>query len=389
MYWTDPNLFCGTDSEKIRAAVLEAERLGLGMTVISRKKDAPEEPWSITEPISLPSDFTLVIDNCTLRMADGTFCNMITNRNCRRPAGRTMEGRQRNIRVEGRGNACISGGAYNGLGERNSGKNGMPDIWENNLILFTNVEGVTVQNLRIENQRWWALNFIHCADGLVRDLRYMSDCTSFGENGEVLQGIPADPARRDDARPITGEEYEAIRVKNADGIDLRVGCHDFLIENIYGFVEDDMIALTGLNGKLEENFRLEGASTDMRNITIRNVRAASICSLVRLLNQGGVKLYNIHIDGVTDIWQSGKLYRRSHGAVRLGDIHPYGKRPAFPEETVNITIENVISCGTQYGVNLSGGMTDVLVRNVRLWNAAPEAEAVKTDEANGTGIRVE
>ena len=40
-------------------------------------------------------------------------------------------------------------------------------------------------------------------------------------------------------------------------------------------------------------------------------------------------------------------------------------------------------------MNLSGGMTDVLVRNVRLWNAAPGIEAVKTDEADGTGIRVE
>jgi hypothetical protein len=71
-----------------------------------------------------------------------------------------------------------------------------------------------------------------------------------------------------------------------------------VIENITGFTEDDTVALTGLYGRLEKQFEVDGLSIDIYNVTIRNIASASFCTNVRLLNQGEVKLHDILIDGV-------------------------------------------------------------------------------------------
>ena len=33
------------------------------------------------------------------------------------------------------------------------------------------------------------------------------------------------------------DKYEEVLVKNSDGVDLRIGCHDIKIENITGFID--------------------------------------------------------------------------------------------------------------------------------------------------------
>ena len=376
-HYTDPNRYEGTDSARLQAAVDDAERRGLGMTVITRKEDDPLAPWELTETLLLPSDFTLVIENCTLRLADGVFCNAVSNRNCGTALGRTLEGRQKNIRILGLGNAVISGGNYNGLGERNANREGRPPIWVNAMLFFTNVEGIVLENLRLEKSRWWAVCFTHCSAGTVRHIRFESDRTRVDEDGRIVEGLPEH------------FHYEQIRVKNSDGVDLRTGCHDFLLEDLSGFTEDDTVALTGVpprDGGLESVFDLEGASDDIRNVIIKDIHSYSFCSLVRLLNQGGVRLYNITVSGVTDTWEPDCGISRSNYAVRLGDPHPYGGRAALPEETSHITVENVISAARLAGVNLSGGMSHVLVRNARLARAAGGAAAVSSDGAEGEDI---
>lgn len=39
-----------------------------------------EDLWEINKTIFLPSDFTLVLDSCHLRMADDVYCNMFCNK---------------------------------------------------------------------------------------------------------------------------------------------------------------------------------------------------------------------------------------------------------------------------------------------------------------------
>ena len=91
--------------------------------------------YEIEKTILIPSDFTLILENCHLVMADDTFCNMFRNVRAGTDAGKTAEGGDRNIIIEGRGRVILDGGNYNGLSERNSEKDGRPHITVNNILL--------------------------------------------------------------------------------------------------------------------------------------------------------------------------------------------------------------------------------------------------------------
>ena len=294
-----------------------------------------------------------------MRMADDTFCNMFTNQKCRTEVGRTVAGTDYNICIEGRGRAILDGGNYNGLSERNSLTEGRPHISVNNLVLFTNVDGFRVSGLHVRNQRWWALNFIYCRNGRISDIDVLSDYTRVDENGNRIEGL----LRMD---------YSSAYIKNSDGVDLRCGCHDIIIENITGFTEDDTVALTGLPGYLEKMYGVEGLSTDMYNIIVRNVNSAAYCSNVRLLNQSGVKLYNVLIDGVFDASAHSKYLDRGRNGVRVGDLHMYGDRHSTAEETFNITIRNVYSRAADAAVNLAGAITNLTLDNINTFDGAGE-----------------
>ncbi len=308
---------------------------------------------TIRETIRIPSDFTLVLDDCHLTMAEGTFCNMFTNASCGTPASHTLAGADRRITIEGRGRAILDGGVYNGLSERNSLKDGMPHISVNSLILFSNVEDFRISGLHLRNQRWWAVNLVCCRRGVVRDLDFLADATWVDKDGAVHEGLGFQE----------GFDYWSIRVRNADGVDLRAGCHDILIENLTGFCEDDSVALTVLQGGVERMYGVEGVAPEVFNVAIRNIHTCSFCSQVRLLNQGGTKLYNILVDGVFDASSGSPLMARGGNAVLVGDAHMYGSRHSSPDETRDIAIRNVYS-RARCGVRLVGGMTNVTLDNI-------------------------
>ena len=312
--------------------------------------------YEIETSIRIPSDFLLVLENCHLRMADGTFCNMFNNEHFGTEIGRTDAGTDRNITLQGSGFAILDGGEYNGLSERTSLKDGNPHISVNNLLLFTNVDGFTVKNIHCRNQRWWALNFIYCCNGKIQDIDFRSDNSWIDADGNRVFGRMSLDIKHD---------YNSIYVKNSDGIDLRCGCHDILIENITGFTEDDTIALTALNGTMEKMYRVEGRSPDIHNIIIRNVMSAALCSNIRLLNQGEIKLYNVLIDGMIDTTVDSPYLERGSIGIRVGDSrNMYGSRHATADETFNITIRNVMS-RAETVLHLAGGIKNLTLDNIQ------------------------
>ena len=288
--------------------------------------------WEIETAVRIPSDFTLYLDGCYLVMADGVYSNMFVNEHNDTDLGRTQEGRDRNISIIGTGEAVLDGGNYNGLSESSQFREGRPAIWKNNLILFTNLEGFKVSGLHCKNQRWWALNFIYCSDGYIGDMRFTSCDIGIDAEGNRYHGL------------IRKRATEAL-VFNSDGIDIRQGCHDILIENIEGFTEDDTVAITGLNGRLEKYFAVSGLSSDIHNITVREVAAESFCSIVRLLNQDGIKLYDVSVDSITNTWHNTRHMDTPGGGVLIGDSRLFGERNTTKEETYNITVSNVYGRG--------------------------------------------
>lgn len=310
----------------------------------------------IDTAVMIPSDFTLVLDGCHLLQASGSYSNVFTNENCYTSLGRTTEGTDKNINIIGRGEAIIDGGEYNGLSERTQLKGGLPPIWKNNQILLANVDGFRIEGIKCQNQRWWAINLLYCKNGYLGGIDFCSDDTAVDECGNEYH-------------TLSQNRYEDIRVKNSDGIDLRVGCHDIVIENVTGFTEDDTIAVTGLPLKLEENFKVEGLSTDIHGITIRNIRAAAFCTIVRLLNQGGIKLYDVTVDGVYDTSDTTTKMEEGLYAVRIGDTHLYGTRHATEDETYNITVKNVYG-GGDYVLCLAGAMKNLVLFGIEAKNGA-------------------
>jgi hypothetical protein len=169
---------------------------------------------------------------------------------------------------------------------------------------------------------------------------------------------------------LVREKYDEVLVKNSDGIDLRIGCQNITIENISGFTEDDTIALTGLCGRTERHVMVDGLSTDICNIEIRNVRSSAFCTIVRLLNQGSVNLHDITIDGVYDTFR--ECPHLDHGlyAVRVGDVRIYGERHATKDETYNITIKNVVG-GGDYVLALAGEIGNLVTENITAIGETP------------------
>jgi len=319
--------------------------------------------WEIDTAIRIPGDFTLILEGCHLRMAEGCYSNMFVNYHHDTDLGRTTAGTDRNISIIGKNGPVLDGGIYNGLSEKTQLKNGLPPIWKNNLILFTNVDGFHISGISCRNQRWWALNFVYCCNGTLTNIDFCACDIGIDENGQAYRGLKRN-------------KYEEILVKNADGIDLRQGCHHISVDEITGFCEDDSVAITGLPGRLEKSFTVEGLSGDIHDITVKNVCTTSFWANVRLLNQGGVRLYNVLVDGVNDTSENSPHLDKSGYGVRVGDARLYGSRHATAEETANITIRNVNSRG-KYAVSLAGAMSNLTLENIEGIGGTPVLEDLR------------
>jgi len=329
----DPAVIGRTDSESIQNAVNYAIRTGIRRVLIPKFNARTQRPqWDIDRAILLSSDLEIILDDCYLRQADGCLDNVF--RNFADTPNYTIEGRQHDIRIIGRGKPVIDGGLPNGLTQSTSLKNGMPHVSRNNMILFHNLKGFVIENITMINQRWWAVNLLYAESGRI------SNCHIHAESD----------------------------LPNQDGIDLRLGCHDIIIENMTGQAGDDFIALSAIGTGAYLNTPVEGLSEDIHDVTIRNIIATSVnCAVIGLRNSDGRRMYNITIDNVHDVdngaEESGKLYpdypkrkinmdiRRNlrgnspYTLLRVGQDGYYKNRNSGLGETYGITATNLYARG--------------------------------------------
>lgn len=344
----DPAFLGKTDTEKIRAAVALAEKTGIGEIVIPRYNEEKQSVlWTVEDTISLPSDMTVILDGCHIRMADGVIATMFMNSAARTPEGNTAQGKQKRIRILGKSGAVLDGGNPNALNEQTSKTNGLPHVSHNLLIYFHNVTDFEVSGFTVVNQRWWAMAFMFADAGTVSHLHFR-----LTRHAEDTRGV----------------------WRNQDGIDLRIGCHNILIEDIEGETGDDFIALTALMGKnLEEPELTDDPDRDIHDVIIRDIRGRSnLCALIRLLCHRGLKIYNIAMNNLFEMTRPG-LEARSQMTLRIGDDADayYGapENHVKPGDMHDITIDNVFS-HSLCALNLCGAVRGMTVRNLHL---APDA----------------
>lgn len=331
-----PNDFEGDDSSRIEAAIKKACETGERSVEIPRmNKVRKDAVWLIDRAILLPDDFTLVLRDCLVRLAPDVKDNIIRNAGAQN--GKLAP--NKNISIVGVGNPVLSGGLKCHYGARSGDKNG----WRTIGILLVSVKGFKIENLTLQNTQAWGISV-----------------ESGSSDGRISN--------------ITFDDKNDMR--NQDGVDIRKGCHDIVIENIFGRVGDDAVALTGYRTPpvpedkrvfggdgMQYGGRWETGADDIYNITIKNVQAKCLGGhgIVRLLNQDGVNMYNIIVRDIVDTATGNEP--RAQATIRIGDIRFYKQRRSQMGEMRNILVDGVMAKG-KVAVWIKGPLCDSAIRNV-------------------------
>lgn len=315
-----PECMGSTDSQSIQNAITKAKETGANKVVIPRINERTNTAeWIVEKAILLPDDIQVVLDNCYMKQAEGIFDNMFRNENFYKNES-LVSVQQHNIHITGMGNAVLDGGVHNGLIQEKR-RDDEPPIHVNNTIFLHNVDGFSITGIKIVQQRFWAIHVVYSSNGLFRDIDFW--CNS---------DFP-----------------------NRDGIDIRKGCHDMVIENIRGICEDDVIALSAFHGRLSLQhpaYIIPDRNPDIYNIYIHNIMACSIrYATVAIRNLDGIKLYNVTVDGVTDI--SDGVNQKPNTIIRFGQKAYARIRPSRVGETSRIFVNNIhVSHGIGIMLNL-------------------------------------
>ena len=347
---------CGfTDSQILNAAVNAACREGSRtLTVSAFNESRGEYIWILDEPILLPDDFTLILDNCRLRLDDDAFCNIICNENCHTVLHNNAN-RQRNIHIRGIGHPVLDGGNYNNYSEHS--KDLPKSILNNCSVFLCNVEDFSIEGLYIINHRYWGMCFIHCGNGAVKNIDFKADISCRLDNGgHTTEYLPKD--------------YEHVYLQNSDGIDLRIGCHNILIENISGFTVDDTVAMTALCHKNDVQYKNVDETDDIHDIIVRNIYSYTFCwtGQVRVLAKDGCKVYGISIDNVVNTIDE-RLPYRGGCSVMIGDDGYVHTCDVKLGDIFNINVSNVHSKAIR-AIRLTGPMSFISIQNIFVYNGA-------------------
>jgi polygalacturonase len=316
-----------------------------------------------------------VLDDCRLKLSDRCRDNFMRSGNCGRDVGEIKP--MQNIHIRGAGHPVLEGAdrpRATGDGAKVLGKDTFgtdagvagetqEGDWRNIGILLAFVEDFSIENLAIHDSHCWAISLERCAKGKVRDIEFASN-----------------PSRVIDGAKRT--------ILNQDGLDLRMGCHDIAIENITGFVGDDLVALTAIPGTRAagslESTMVSGTmdrghgQEDIHDITMRNIKGFSRggCHIVRLLNTSGVKMHDVLIENVTDTSPAGRSCR---AALKIGDKRARWGGVTPLGDTSRITARNITS-RAQFAILIAGSLSESSLSDVIDHGPAPEPVTLESGE---------
>jgi len=334
----DKGIMGENDSQSIQNAVNYASKEGIKVVIPRKNFRTNDAEWIITESILLPSHITVVLDNCYIKQGVGAFCNVFRNSNAGTASSRTLAGEQCDIKILGQGYPILDGVQTNYFFEggnweldfsHEDGDKKLFGLRINSLIFMHNVKDFVIENIEVRNQRWHALYFLYCRNGRI------SDITSMAKNN----------------------------IPNQDGINLRQGCNNIIIERMYGQTGDDMVALTTIEGD-DYNFLVEGKSADIYDIKIKDVMGCSVINgVVVLRNQDDYKMYNVDIENVieSDLEDRNNI---PYVALGIGQNGYFRTKESVIGNTKNINVKTVISdnaATVQFGATLC----DSSLKNIR------------------------
>ncbi|WP_339709866.1 glycosyl hydrolase family 28 protein [uncultured Kriegella sp.] len=341
----NPNQFEGTDVQRIQAAIDAANGTTNSIVIPARNANGTNL-WLLDSAILVPSNMTILLDNCTLQLSNNCRDNMFRSSNV--GFGITDPMWNRNIHIIGIGDAYLKGATNpraTGDGHRqltldpetekkagnwrvsygsDTGKEGIKQKgdWRNIMILMGYVDGFKLKNVTIEKPHAWAVSFERTSNAEISNIRF--DCP--------------------EKQIVNGKE---VFVANRDGIDLRHGCKNFRIDNISGVTGDDFIALSTLgiysenpeggniNSTMVTSRTWHGPEDDTEQIFITNIVCKSSTRAVAIRANDVASINNVFIDGV--------MFNGGYNAMLIGG-KGYG-HDSKPGKINNIHAMNIIGDG--------------------------------------------
>lgn len=381
-----PNEFAGNDSERINQAIAAAAASGRRVLIprINQSSEGPRGIWLLDSAILVQSGTILEFENCHVKLSDRCRDNFIRSGNCGLGVREIAPVSDVHIRgigsvvFEGADHPRATGDSAKTLGERTYGTDAGVEgesptgDWRNIGILMAYVERFSIDNIHIVDSHAWAISLERCAYGRLRDIDFAST----------------------QSKTIDGKTETIL---NQDGIDLRQGCHDILIENITGYSGDDLIALTNIlraDGEAGSTVstmvtapinRGDGLD-DIRNITIRNIRGhcAGGHHIVRFLNASGLKIHDVILDGLIDTSGSGKPCK---AALKIGDSNPKWGGVTPLGDTYRIFISNIMS-RAQHTILIAGSLSESSITNVIKYETEGNPITYESGEENVRNVLI-
>ncbi len=342
---------CACDSDAVRACLAAASGFAEKRIVFDRKD------WSLCEAVLLENHTHIIIDGCTVQLADFTYDNVFRGKNVivdeNEPYGTPKAClAAEDIKIEGRRGAVISGPVkkkrgYHAVLEEEQDMVGDFWGWRTFLISLSNCSGLEICGLTFKNACGWAMSFDMCRGGHIHDIVFDT------------------------------------HVKNGDGVDMRSGCHNFTVERVCGTTSDDTVACTALYSEgqkyplknylytLEPSICIqnrEAYDRDISDIMVKNIKTGGMHHAVICLAANGNRVYNIHIENIeepnADLYREAtvKLYTGYGSGYSKGDIHSinvknifgrYAKNTVYCNaEVENVRLENIRHTRTGHEIKL-------------------------------------
>lgn len=342
-----PNEFKGTDIERIQQAIDSANRSSHSVTIPHENANGTYL-WKIDRAILVPSNMTILLNNCTIQLSDSCRDNMFRSNNVGQ--GMTHPIWNNNIAILGTGNVRLKGAnnpRATGDGLRtltlnnkkgrfsygsDAGKPGRKQTsdWRNIMILMAYVDGFQLKNVTIEYAHSWAVTCEHVHHATISQIQLY---------------VPQ-------FRKVNGQLMNTF---NNDGIDLREGCKYFQINTITGINGDDLIALSALdlgsayhsNGNINSyqvtSTRHEGPKDDIEYIHITDCKTNYTGVAIRASDSASI--HHVYInDIITNARPNIKTpYQGSPYVLLLGN-QGYG-RPTIRGKIHDIYAMNLIGDG--------------------------------------------
>lgn len=363
-----PNSFQGSDAERINQAIRAGAERGWKVVVprINRCQGVERDLWLLDSAILVQENTVLELNNCHIKLSDRCRDNIIRSANCGlgitdiQPIQHVRIYGVGNVLLEGADNPRATGDSAKTLGRRTYGSDAgvegqsQTGDWRNIGILLAYVEHFCIENLQIKDSHGWAISLERCGFGAVRDVHFAS------EGWKTIHGVRQ-------------------TILNQDGLDLRQGCHDIRIEGITGHTGDDLVALTNIVKQestagsetsmmvSRANCRDEGVD-DIRNIFLRDIagHSAGRHHVVRFLNAGGLRLYNVVLDGLID---TSPAQRPCKATLKIGDSNPVWGGVTPLGDTNRLMLSNIAG-RSAHTILIAGSLTDSCIANV-----TPSAQA--------------